>query len=221
MEVHRKIGSVSAILGALALITGTMLHPLGADPGDHLAAFTEYAADDGWIASHLCQFVGVALIFIGLVAVHDTLREGPVAWLSHRGVLVGTAALTIAAALQAVDGVALKAMVDHWASAAEQQKQAAFFAALAVRQIEIGAASFTAILFGATFVLFGAAVVKSVVYPRWLGWLGIGGGAGTISGGLLTAFSGFSVTAMNVAMPFNLILVIWMIAIGFYLWRHA
>ena len=221
MEVHRKIGSVSAILGTLVLITGTMLHPLGADPGDHLAAFTEYAADDGWIASHLCQFVGVALMFIGLVAVHDTLRDGPIAWLAHRGVLVGTAALTITAALQAVDGIALKAMVDHWASAAEEQKQAAFVAALAVRQIEIGVASFTAFLFGATFVLFGAAVVKSVIYPRWLGWLGIGGGAGTISGGLLTAFSGFSVTSMNVAMPFNLILVIWMITIGFYLWRHA
>ena len=169
MAVPRKIGSVSAIVGALVLMIGTMLHPLGADPGDHLAAFTEYAADDGWVVSHLCQFVGVALMFIGLVAVHDTLREGPVAWLAYVGVLAGMAALTLTAALQAVDGIALKAMVDIWASAAEEQKQAAYFAALAVRQIEIGAASFMAILFGATFVLFGAAVDKSVVYPRWLG----------------------------------------------------
>ncbi len=74
MEVSRKISSVSAILGALVLIIGTMFHPFGADPGDHLAAFTEYAADDGWVVSHLCQFVGVALMFIGLVAVYDTLR---------------------------------------------------------------------------------------------------------------------------------------------------
>ena len=221
MAVPRKIGSVSAIVGALVLMTGTMFHPLGADPGDHLAAFTEYATDDGWVASHLCQFVGVALMFVGLVAVHDTLREGAVAGIAHIGVLVGTAALTMAATLQAVDGIALKAMVDLWASSAEEHKQAAFFAALAVRQIEIGAASFMAILFGATVVLFGAAAVKSELYPRWLGWLGIGGGAGTITGGLLIAFTGFSVIAMNVAMPFNLILVIWMIAIDVHMWRHA
>ena len=91
MAVPRKIGSVSAIVGALVLMTGTMFHPLGADPWDHLAAFTEYAADDGWVASHLIQFVGVALMFIGLVAVHDTLREGSVAGIAHIGVLMGTA----------------------------------------------------------------------------------------------------------------------------------
>ena len=200
MAVPRIIGSVSAIVGALVLMTGTMFHPLGADPGDHLAAFTEYATDDGWVASHLCQFVGVALMFIGLVAVYDTLREGSVA---------------------GIDGNALKAMVDLWTSSVEEHKQAAFIAALAVRQIEVGAACFMANLIGATVVLFGAAAVKSELYPRWLGWLGIGGGAGTITGGLLIAFTGFSVIAMNVAMPFNLILVIWMIAIGVHMWRHA
>ncbi len=221
MAVPRKIGSVSAIVGALVLMTGTMFHPLGADPGDHLAAFTEYATNDGWVASHLCQFVGVALMFIGLVAMYDTLREGSVAGIARIGVLVGTAALTMAATLQAIDGIALKAMVDLWFSSADEHKQAAFFAALAVRQIEVGAASFMAILFGATVVLFGAAAVKSEFYPRWLGWLGIGGGAGTMTGGFLIAFTGFSVMAMNVAMPFNFILVIWMIAIGVHMWRHA
>ena len=221
MPIPLKLGAVAAVAGAIVLMAGTMLHPLGADPGDPVAAFTEYVADDLWVGSHLSQFLGVALMFAGLVALNDSLKDESYAWLANLGVFVGVAALAITAVLQAVDGIALKIMVDDWASASEEGKESAFQAALAVRQIEIGVASFMAILFGATFVLFGAAVVKSGLYPRWLGWLGIGGGAGTITGGLLVAFNGFSVTAMNVAMPFNLILVIWMIAIGVHMWRHA
>ena len=44
-------------------------------------------------------------------------------------------------ALKAVDGVALKVMVDAWAVAPAAQKEAAFYAAFAVRQVEIGLAS--------------------------------------------------------------------------------
>ena len=64
-------------------------------------------------------------------------------------------------------------------------------------------------------------MAKSTAYPTWLGWLGLAGGVGTVVGGLLTAFTGFSMTAMSVAMPFALILVIWMVAIGFLMWRRS
>ncbi len=90
-----------------------------------------------------------------------------------------------------------------------------------MRQIETGVASFMALLFGSSLVLFASAVALSTNYPTWLGWLGIGGGIGTIAGGLSVAFTGFSMTAMNVAMPFNLILVIWMVVIGILMWRRA
>ena len=57
-----RIGAIAAILGALLLFVSTLLHPLGADPDDAVAAFTEYAADRLWVASHLGQFLGVALM---------------------------------------------------------------------------------------------------------------------------------------------------------------
>ena len=93
--------------------------------------------------------------------------------------------------------------------AALVQKPSAFDAAFAVRQIEIGAASFTAMLFGTAGILFGISLAASAFYPTWLGLLAIIGGAGTAIGGLVTAFSGFSSAAMNVAMPFNLVMIIW------------
>ena len=148
MPIPLKLGAVTAIAGAIILMAGTMLHPLGADPGDPVAAFTEYAANDLWIGSHLSQFLGVAMMFVGLVALNDSLKGEPFACLAKLGVFVGVAALAITAVLQAVDGIALKLMVDDWVSASEGQKQSVFQATLAVRRIETGVASFMALLFG-------------------------------------------------------------------------
>ena len=36
-----RCGAVAAALGAVVLLVATALHPLDADPGDPLAAFTE------------------------------------------------------------------------------------------------------------------------------------------------------------------------------------
>ncbi len=45
LPIPLKLGAVTAVAGAIVLMVGTMLHPLGANPGDPVAAFTEYAAD--------------------------------------------------------------------------------------------------------------------------------------------------------------------------------
>jgi len=87
-------------------------------------------------------------VFGGLAALGDALRDEAGAWLARLGVYFGLAALASAAILQAVDGIALKAMVDGWARASAEQKQSAFQATFAVRQIEIGAAAYVRILFG-------------------------------------------------------------------------
>ena len=68
-----KLGGRAAILGVLVLFTATLLHPLGAHPEDAPAAFTEYAADQYWVAIHLGQLFGVVLITAGL---DDALQEG-------------------------------------------------------------------------------------------------------------------------------------------------
>jgi hypothetical protein len=198
-----------------------MLHPMGADPGDALAAFTEYAADTHWVASHLTQFLGVALMFLGLIAIRDVIRHEPAAWIARLSVFFGISAMAVTAVLQAVDGVALKVMVDTWSTAPADQKQSAFMAAFAVRQIETGLASFMAMLFGVTVILSAIAIVWSKAFPSWLGWVGAVGGLGTVLGGLVSAHTGFSATEMDIAMPFNLAVVIWMILAGGFLWlRH-
>jgi len=73
-----------------------MLHPMGADPGDASAAFTEYAADTHWVATHLTQFLGVALMFVGLVAPSDAVQHEPAGWIARLGVVFGASAICAA-----------------------------------------------------------------------------------------------------------------------------
>lgn len=214
-----KIGLISAILGAGLLLIGTYLHPMSADPNVPLAAFIEYAADRHWVASHLMQLFGAVLMVVALVLYSRKLENGLAAvWIPI--VRTGAvASVALAAALQAVDGVALKTMVDMWATAAEPEKTSLFHAAFAVRQIEVGLASMSSILFGLTVSIYGVALVIDQRFPRWLGVLAIVSGVPTVIAGIVIAYTGFSDLSMLINMPASLLLILWVVALGVDAWR--
>jgi len=128
------------------------------------------------------------------------------------------ASLAVAAALQAVDGVALKVMVDAWAAARADQQAGAFQAAFAVRQIEVGLASMLSLALGLTATLSGAMLLVDRTYPRWLAGLAIAGGVPTVIAGVEIAHSGFSDLSMAINMPANSLLLAWMLLLGAYMW---
>ncbi len=223
-----RIGAVAALTGAPLLFVCTLLHPMNADPNDAAAAFAEYAADSWWIATHLGQFIGVALLGVALVALAAAVEPGrPAAW-ARIGAFGTAASVAAAAALQAVDGIALKKMVDHWAQASGDARARAYEATFAVRQVEIGLASLTSLTFGLTIVVFGVALLcagdadpRSPRWPKWIGWLGLAGGAGTIAAGVAQAYTGFSALAMMLSMPASLVLLVWAIVLGAVMWRRS
>jgi hypothetical protein len=215
------IGGVAAILGVVVLIVATILHPMDAPPGDAAAAFAEYALDRYWVASHLGQLLGVVLIATGFIALSWKLRAGRAgAWALLAG-LAAVASMSLAAALQAVDGIALKFMVDRWASASPEARAAAFEATFGVRQIEIGLASVMGTFFGLTVVLYGIAILLSSVAARWLGAFGAVGGIAVLTASVVQAHTGFSDLAMTMTMPSILLVLLWCICIGVFLLRSA
>ncbi len=207
------------MLGPLLLFFSTLMHPLGADPNDAVADFREYAADRLWVGSHLGQFLGMAIIVAALVTLSRTLEEGKAAAWSRIGFAGAVASLAAAAALQAVDGVALKFMVDRWAAATAEQQPAIFEAAFGVRQVEIGLASLMSLLFGITVAVYGVAIIVNPTYGRWVGYMALLGGLGTAAAGIAQAYTGFSESAMMISMPAGLLLLVWMIVIGVLMWR--
>jgi len=228
MKIERKVqhrnaskaGATCAIAGAVLLFAGTYLHPMEANPNEPVAAFTEYAADDFWVASHLMQLAGVASMVAALLfltTVLEARRGSGIARVAAGGAI---ASLALAAALQAVDGIALKNMVDAWAAAPASQKGEVFHAAFAVRQIEVGLASMSILSFGLTTTLYGVALIGARIYPTWFATLAMASGVPMIASSVVMAYSGFSGLSMAINMPASAILLVWMLTLGVLMWRQ-
>ena len=169
-------------------------HPTG-EEDDHEAIFTEYAASDGWVATHLAEFVLVLVAFAGLLVLCRALRpETPYLALLAAGAIIATAAAW--AVLQAVDGVTLKQAVDAWVAAPGTEEAARFADAETVRWTEWGLQSYFRVLLGVAFLLLGAALVVSRLVPSWLGVV-------LLIAGLLSLAVGFSVAYAGLESGFQ------------------
>jgi hypothetical protein len=222
MQRHlARVGAVAALGGAATLFGATLLHPMTADPNDPVAAFAEYAHDPLWVASHLGQFVGVAALGAALVALAATAEQGrPAAW-ARIGRVGVAASVAVAAALQAVDGVALKVMVDRWARSGGDARARAFEGAFAVRQVEVGLASLLSVTFGLTLATFGVSMLVGRRFPRWLAAWGLVGGLAMVAAGVAQAYTGFSSLAMALSMSASSALLLWAVTLGALMWRLA
>ena len=130
--------------------------------------------------------------------------------------VLATAALTM---LQAVDGVALKWAVDNWVSAAADQKAAAFAAAELARWSEYALQSYSNILLGLTFILYGLAMAWGTVYPRWIGWVAAGSGVAWIVHGLMVPYIGlFDSPPRGVAL---ILMTVWAFGTAFVMGRNS
>jgi hypothetical protein len=216
-----RIGATCAIAGSGVLFIGTALHPLDADPNEAVAAFTEYAADHLWVASHLMQLLGVALMVAALLFLAHQMEAASRTGWARIAAAGAIASLAVATALQAVDGVALKVLVDAWAAAPATQKDGAFHAAFAVRQVEIGLASMLSLVLGLTVIVYGVALRVDHTYPRWVGGLALVGGVPTMVAGIMMAYTGFSRLAMALSMPASFLLLVWMLLLGGCMWRRG
>jgi hypothetical protein len=151
MSTHQslaRLGSIAALVGAAVLFASTLLHPMSRDPSNAPEAFAEYAADTFYVWTHLGQFAGFALLGAALVALAATFEPGRAAAWARIGLAGTVAGVAVAAALQAVDGIALKVTVDRWAAATGDVRAVVYEAALAVRQIEIGLAALLSVTTG-------------------------------------------------------------------------
>lgn len=216
-----RFGAIAALVGVLLLLTGTFLHPSSADPNDAIAAFTEYAGDRLWVFSHLMQLLGCLSIAASLVLFSQTLMAGTAAAWARLGMAGAIASMAMFSALQAVDGMALKVMVDRWSAAAEPEKAMVFQVTFGVRQIEIGLASISSLLFGLTMLIYGIAILGDRQFPRWLGAIAILAGTLNSMGGIVYAYSGFSNLGMLLTMPGSILFMVWLIVLGIWEWRKS
>lgn len=166
-------------------------HPSG-EENNHPVIFTKYAESDPWIATHFGQFVAVLLALGGFLVLYRVFVVRGDAPVLATFALVATAAATaVWAALQAVDGVALKHAVDTWIEASGPARSSRFADAESLRWTEWALQSYFRLLLGLAFVLFGIAIVRTGLVARWLGIVGAVGGLVYAGIGIAVGYSGF------------------------------
>jgi hypothetical protein len=216
-----RFGALALPLAIIVFVVATAIHPSREDVMDNQAVFLEYAQSQSWIAVHLAQWVGVLLLFGGLVAVYYSItrRSEMGAALARFGLAMAVLAAASLTMLQAVDGVALKWAVDAWASAPADQEAAALAAAEALRWTEYSLQSFSNILLGLTLVLYGLAIAVGSAYPRWLGWVSAGSGVAWIVHGLMVPYIGlFDSPPRGVAI---ILMSVWAFIMAYLMWRNG
>jgi hypothetical protein len=221
--IDRKVLRPSATLLVSGLITYvgvTFLHT-GGPANDHKVIFGDYAGSDDWTAVHLGQFIGMALIVGGLLALSTgiRLRSGAEAWVARLGAATAGIALGLYGVLQAVDGVALKQAVDSWASAPGADKAARFASAETVRWLEWGTRSYQSYTLGLAFILLGSAAALSATLPRALGGLMVLSGLAYLTQGWVVGSEGFAPANTSAILAGYALMLAWTTWLAVIAWR--
>lgn len=228
-----RVGAIAAILGVVILLvrqTTTLMHPMG-DPGNTpeaaVATFASYAVYEYWVVAHLLEFLGFVFIFGALVVLSWQMRAGRARGWAMLGAIGATVSLSLAAAMQAVDGIALKVMVDRWAEAPPESQELLFEGAYAVRQIEGAFMAMLFVILGLTVLLFAVGFINDEEAPSWLGVLGIALSALMLATGTvvshapfegLTGVSGAMVALLGASIP---LLSVWLLLVARFLLQSS
>lgn len=228
-----RVGALAAILGVVILLlrqTTELMHPMGHagnTPEDAAASFAEYAAFEHWVAAHLLEFLGFVFVFGALVVLSWRLRSGRARGWALLGALGAGVSLSLAATVQAVDGIALKVMVDRWAAAPAESRELFFEGAYAVRQIEGGFLALLFVVLGLTVLLYGIALVSDKGAPSWVGVVGIAASPLTVATGVVVAHAPFEgltgvpqavAVLLGVGMP---LLFLWFLLVALFLFQSS
>jgi hypothetical protein len=217
-----RLSATLLLVGQLLYIVVTKFHPgIGETAGNHPAVFAEYAASGIWTAVHLGQFVAMAILLAGLLALALALdvQAGTARLVSRLGAASAVAALALYGALQAVDGVANKQADAAWVSAPDAEKAARFASAEAIRWIEWGMRSYHDVALGLALLLFAAAVARAAWAPRPIAFLMGLSGLTCLAQGWVVGSEGFSPTESLAIVLTWALSVAWMIWLVVVAWR--
>jgi hypothetical protein len=217
-----RIGSVCAVLGALGAAIGNILHPV-TPRDDPVGVARVIAESDAWTLIHVVIILGLILMFLGLVAIGDSIDGGGSGALARLGVHAAAVGTTLGLATVILDGVGAKQLADQWAAAPEATKGVALGLVSTNETLNFALAGMFNLSFaGVPFILLGFAVALDSVYPRWLGWLAAFAGLGSVAAGLVQAFTGEpTVASLVLTIIGPTIISLWVLVMGVLMARRT
>jgi hypothetical protein len=218
-----RVGAMCAIVGSIIYMVANLAHPRSPNIESTPAQIETVAHSDIWVTDHLAVFFGGFLMLFGLMALTRMLHDGPSAPWAKFGQASAMVSTSVWAVLMAVDGIASKVVHVGWAVAPVAEKAMALRVASMMEEIDISIFSmYIIVFFGFTYLLYGLAVTKSAVFPRWLGWVAVLLGLASLIDGTVQGLTGLSVLVTNTLFAtFASLLTVWTIVMGVLMWRKT
>lgn len=210
-----KLGGMAAILGSLFAGTGNLLHPV--TPRDDPEGVAQVIAQsENWIFVHLIIILGILLMLAGLVAIRLMIVGGLAEALARLGIYAATIGVTVGLITVILDGVAAKQLADKWAEANEAEKMIALYLVSSNETINFALAGLFNITFaGVPSILIGLSVASGNSFPKWLGWIAVAAGCGSIGAGLIQAFTGEpTITSLVLTIIGPTTICLWLLVMG-------
>lgn len=220
-SASRRVSAVQLLLGAVIGLVANSLHPHSADP-DTATTLQAIAQNGAWVGIHVGIITAVLLLIggsLGLAHELEAAGGGP-------SVRLGTAAALLGGALvctsTAIDGFAMKPLASAWTSAG-QDTVLALQVATGVKAVDFAIWSLgMLVLFGATYVCFGAAMIATRRYPTMLGWAAMASGAGSAVAALIQiANTGEVQAAETIFLASSMLITAWAFVVGIVMWREG
>lgn len=212
-----RIGSVSAIIGAVLFMIANILHSRSPNIEITQAQIEALAASDIWLTDHLVLLVS-GLLLGGLVALRKSIPGQPGAAWAEFGYVSALVSTGVWVVLIGLDGIASKVVHDAYAAAPGAGNLAI---AEMMEEIDIGLFStFIIVFFGVTLLLYGLGVALSNNFPRWLGWVAVVLATASLVTGFVRAYTGLSILATSMLFAsFSSFLTLWLLIMGVLIWR--
>ena len=219
-----RIGGVSLIVGFVLTIVHVVLLVVDAplsEPGDTEAFLQSIVDSSIWAGSHVLVLITLLLGVGGLLALYRSITGEPGAALAQLGfaaALMGGAVTSVSVAI--LGGGAMKELADAWAAAADNEVPLAVAEAALLVSFDIGSWG-NLVFYGVAPILYGLAIALTGLYPKWLGWVAVIGGAGGVLIQIVQFSQGVSQVTASVYVAFFLVVTLWLLVMGVLMWRKA
>ena len=217
-----RTGAGLGLAGALLAVVVNLLHPRTTGTAD-TARFELIADSSLWKIDHYLVAVVVLMTLAGFVALGRYVEDTPGQPWARLAVAGGIAATAIGLLVAAIDGYALKAVIDRWADAGSPSEGPLLEAVHAVEAISTGVFNtFNGTVVGIIPVLGGLAVLRSGRFVGWIGALAILGGVIGLVVDLVGTLDELTPFLANVVFTAGALMVtVWAIVINWTMFKEA
>jgi hypothetical protein len=219
-----RVTGLLAMLSPVVLIVSLVVRPRTPSPQDvqaNLEAFAGNAARFHIIG--LAVPVGMLLMLGGFVGLYHALRESTAATWARLAFVAAVAAAPITLLGPMVDGIVMPAVAQVYTQAPAGEATAALNLGKAFFVLNEALLGPMILMLSVIFLLYGLALTRDGIYPRWLGWLGVVEGILGLFVVVALIITG-PLPPVQLFVPvvlFRLLMMAWVFLAGLFTWRGA